>query len=63
MNFQSCQPQFTGSRCEIYSPEPVQNWNNLCRVYNERNMHICQNGGQCVFISDGKGKKIASNLE
>lgn len=51
----SCQPQFTGSRCEQYSPQPTtSDWNNLCRVYTDRNMNICQNGGQCVFISDGK---------
>jgi hypothetical protein len=50
----SCQPDFSGSRCELYNPH--DGWNNLCRVYNERGMNICQNGGQCVFISDGKGK-------
>jgi hypothetical protein len=62
----SCQPQFSGSRCELYNPTYLQptpsytsnsynnGWNNLCRVYNDQNLNICQNGGQCVFISDGK---------
>ena len=26
----------------------------LCKFYADRNMNICQNNGQCVFISDGK---------
>ncbi len=59
-----CQPQFNGDRCEIPIPTTVApvtypqpttvSWNNLCKVYADRNMNICQNGGQCVFISDGK---------
>ncbi|RMZ96451.1 neurogenic locus notch -like protein [Brachionus plicatilis] len=53
----SCQAQFSGSRCELYNPSnnvPQEGWNNLCRVYNDKNMNICQNGGQCVYISDNK---------
>jgi hypothetical protein len=56
-----CQPQYTGDRCEIATATTSQStpttvsWNNLCKIYADRNMNICQNGGQCVFISDGKG--------
>lgn len=56
-----CQPAFTGDRCEQpittvpATTEPTTvSWNNLCKIYADRNMNICQNGGQCVFISDGK---------
>ena len=27
---------------------------NLCLVYANRNINICQNGGQCVYISAGR---------
>ncbi|CAF0943117.1 unnamed protein product [Brachionus calyciflorus] len=53
----SCQAQFYGSRCELYNSggsQVQEGWNNLCRVYNDKNMNVCQNGGQCVYISDNK---------
>jgi hypothetical protein len=32
-------------------PQPT----NLCNVYTSMNRNICQNGGQCVFISNANG--------
>ena len=56
-----CQPSYTGDRCEVpvvpvaaTTVATAVSWNNLCKIYADRNMNICQNGGQCVFISDGK---------
>ena len=61
-----CQPAYSGDRCEIPMTTPIVanpvtttvSWNNLCKIYADRNMNICQNGGQCVFISDGKSEFI-----
>lgn len=65
-----CPSKFTGPRCEtllatqqtIYPTQPVTyapttiapDMTNLCTVYANRNMNLCQNNGQCVFISAGR---------
>lgn len=64
-----CQPAYSGQRCEIPITSPTVahpitttvSWNNLCKIYADRNMNICQNGGQCVFISDGKSMYLNFN--
>ena len=34
----------------------------LCKFYADRNMNICQNNGQCVFISDGAQLKSLKSI-